>query len=270
MKTKWCTSKTYSGDNDWVCEFTTAYPINVTGYTMTPGDDTYKYVNRNPVVWTLKGKADINDEEWTVIDSRDVTENSDDAMPTQSYISKAYDVATDKQGTFQYFRFEVSQSGGDEMQLSELRLQGTYTGGSIQNPTFTGVTFTSTTPSAITSEDGTVSFAGNYSPVVISGENKSILFLGAANTLHYPNGAMQIGSFRAYFQLNAPSAVKEFRLNIDGEDSETPLLSPEGEDIEASPRGGLKGVFYDLSGRRLSGKPTQHGIYIYNGKKILK
>ena len=49
----------------------------------------------------------------------------------------------------------------------------------------------------------------------------------------------------------------------------TPLLSPEGEDEGASPRGGLVGVsWYTLDGRKLNGKPTAKGLYIYNGKKV--
>ena len=50
----------------------------------------------------------------------------------------------------------------------------------------------------------------------------------------------------------------------------TPLLSPEGEDEGASPRGGLVGVsWYTIDGRKLNGKPTTKGLYIYNGKKII-
>ena len=244
VDTKWCTSTAHSEGNEWVCEFTTAYPISVTGYTLTTGNDTYKYVYRNPVVWTLKGKADSNDEEWTVIDSRNVTENSDDAMPTSGYASKAYDVATDKQGTYQYFRFEVSQSGGDEMQLSELRLQGTYTGGTIQNPTFTGASVVAADPTAITSEDGMVSFVGSYNPVSIAGEDKSILFIGSANTLHYPNAAMQIGSCRAHFQLSDGAAVKNFRLNFGGEDSADAINAPLNDKGQM-----INDTWYSLDGR---------------------
>ena len=32
----------------------------------------------------------------------------------------------------------------------------------------------------------------------------------------------------------------------------------------------MEEVWYDLSGRRLTGQPTQRGIYIYQGKKIIK
>ena len=91
---------------------------------------------------------------------------------------------------------------------------------------------------------------------------------------------MNIKSCRAYFQLNGITAgdptspVKEFILNFDGEEDTTPLLSPEGEDIGASPRGGLEGVIYDLSGRKVNCQLSTvncqlpKGIYIHNGKKI--
>ena len=46
--------------------------------------------------------------------------------------------------------------------------------------------------------------------------------------------------------------------------------SPEGESKEASPRGGLEGVWYTLDGRKVS-QPTAKGIYIYNGiKRVVK
>ncbi len=49
-----------------------------------------------------------------------------------------------------------------------------------------------------------------------------------------------------------------------------PSISPEGENTEASPRGGLVGVsWYSLDGRKLNGKPTTKGIYIFNGKKYM-
>ncbi len=47
-----------------------------------------------------------------------------------------------------------------------------------------------------------------------------------------------------------------------------PLLSPEGEE-GASPRGGLVGVWYTLSGTRLNAQPTQPGLYIHNGRKVV-
>ena len=130
--------------------------------------------------------------------------------------------------------------------------------------------------------DQKVVFKGTYVKRTCTEEDKNILFLGAKNKLYYPQPGQDdakktvtypsIGAFRAYFQLTAsptPSkgGVKEFRLNF-GEDEATPLLSPEGEDRGTSPRGGLEGVIYNLSGQRLS--KMQKGINIVNGKKILK
>jgi hypothetical protein len=79
-----------------------------------------------------------------------------------------------------------------------------------------------------------------------------------------------MGGCRAYFRLNGLNTeVKECILNF-GEEDETPLLSPEGDDRGASPRGGLEGVIYDLSGRKIANgqKPIANGLYIVNGKKI--
>ena len=85
---------------------------------------------------------------------------------------------------------------------------------------------------------------------------------------------MNINSCRAYFRLNGLNTeVKECILNFE-EDEETPLLSPEGEDRGASPRGGLEGVIYDLSGCKINcqlstiNSQLPKGLYIVNGKKV--
>ena len=151
----------------------------------------------------------------------------------------------------------------------------TTTGDPIQNPMFTGVTINNTMHD-ITSDDGTVTFKGTYSPVKFTEENKSILFLGYDsedtehhNKLYYPQTGVTIGACHAYFELsdiiagNPSTNVKEFKLNFGGIDevianaiSLTPALS-EGE-----------GVIYNLAGQRL--QKMQKGINIVNGKKILK
>ena len=49
-----------------------------------------------------------------------------------------------------------------------------------------------------------------------------------------------------------------------------PFGSPDGERMEASNRGGLKGSWYNLSGCRVANgqRPTAQGLYIHNGKKV--
>ncbi len=139
----------------------------------------------------------------------------------------------------------------------------------IANPFFSDVTILSNQPETVTSSDGKVSLVGTYNPVTFADEDGSILFLGATNTLYYP--ATNINAFRAYFQLTGITAssessqgwetVRHVVLQFLGERTITgitPCSAPVSE-----------GVWYDLSGRRLDGKPTQRGIYIRNGKKFV-
>ena len=73
--------------------------------------------------------------------------------------------------------------------------------GSVTNPVFYGVTVKNVTPTTVASTDGTVSFTGSFKPVALSAFDHSKLFLGDRYTLHFPSAKMDIGSFRASFQL---------------------------------------------------------------------
>ena len=159
----------------------------------------------------------------------------------------------------------------------------------ITNPVFANVTVTSAAPVPVTFTGG--QFVGTYANTTFTSENRSILFLGAENKLYYPKPGPDpndanvtlyphIGAFRAYFQLNDASAsVKEFRLIFGEEDKADGIGAIDNED-SSSQSSGADGTefkiqneadaWYDLSGRKLGGKPTQHGLYIHNGKKVLK
>jgi hypothetical protein len=143
----------------------------------------------------------------------------------------------------------------------------------ITDPVFNGVTISNTlNPVATTAAEGvTVTFAGAYSPMFIGMENKHLLYLGVdqggKSKLYYPSGEMIIGSCRSHFRLQGieagdpDSGVREFVMNF--EDNETSgifnsqlsTLNSEG--------------WYTIDGRKLSGKPTQKGVYINNGHKIV-
>ena len=73
--------------------------------------------------------------------------------------------------------------------------------GSVANPVFYGVTVKNVTPMTAASTDGTVSFTGSFKPVTLNSHEYTKLFLGESNKLHYPSAKMDIGSFRASFQL---------------------------------------------------------------------
>ena len=69
-----------------------------------------------------------------------------------------------------------------------------------------------------------------------------------------------------------PASISVVLVSADGETTgvRPPSISPNGENTEASPWGGLVGVFwYDLSGTRLNGKPSAKGLYIHNGLKVV-
>ena len=139
----------------------------------------------------------------------------------------------------------------------------------IIDPTFADVTISSTTPSPSTSNDKKVSFTGCYSPVGYSDADRSVLFLGAANTLYFPDGTAPttIGACRAYFTVDLATAnqARQFVLNFGDDASGIGSLSP-----DPSPsREGSAGAWYSMDGRKLSGKPTQKGVYILNGSKIV-
>ena len=272
--TKWCSDKEKDGyDNGWICEFKAVAPASVTGYALTTGGDTGNDQNwtRNPQKWTLEAKEKESDV-WTLIDSRDVTAetgNADDALPAENTKAKHYEIAADKQGTYQYFRFKVSETGGNLMQLSELTLQGTYTPIDITNPVFKNVIIKDISPIEVTSEDKTVTFVGTYAPVVYEEEDKSVLFL-QGEKLYYPDGVKPttINSFRAYFQLDGiyggvpeeTSGVHNFVLNFgDGETTGITTTKLTNQNVD----------WYSIDGRKLNQKPKQRGIYISNGRKVM-
>ena len=138
---------------------------------------------------------------------------------------------------------------------------------SISNPEFWGVTISTTEPTVVTFEGGQL--VGNFSPVDIYTSDKSILYLGANDMLYYPwdNDMTEfcLGAFRAYFYSSLGGAVNDYlQLNL-GDDIITiiPTISERKDSYKKEP-------WYDLNGHMLPGNPTQRGLYINKGKKMLK
>ena len=130
----------------------------------------------------------------------------------------------------------------------------------VENPVFADVTIDNTMNDVTV---GGATFKGTYGPVVLPANDKRRLFL-ANNTLWYPTAELTVRTCRAYFELTnevpetagAPSIVIEY-----GEaTSLTPAPSPTGEG---------SGYWYTLDGRKLNGKPTQKGMYVKNGRKVV-
>ena len=130
----------------------------------------------------------------------------------------------------------------------------------VENPTFNGVTISSTTT---TTETTAVDFIPVINPTSLTGGDKTVLFVSGGNTLTYPSGDGNIKGFRAYFQLkgDAVAEARAFRMSFD--DNVTGIVTVlSGEPTTSN------GI-YTLDGRRLQGQPTAKGVYIVNGKKTI-
>ena len=147
-----------------------------------------------------------------------------------------------------------------------------YLGTAIDSPRFSGVNISSTTPSTVQSADGKVKFVGQYGPKAFAANDYSKLFVGDGNTLYYPQSGASINAFRAYFELvDANAPVMNIQLNF--ADNETTEIKTTDFTF-ATPHSQRENYtdcneWFTLSGTRLTAKPTQKGVYIHNGRKIV-
>ncbi len=139
----------------------------------------------------------------------------------------------------------------------------------VSNPTFEYVTIVSGTTTKTTDY---ANFMPVMNPTSLTGGDKSILFVTGGDKLTYPSSTGNINGFRAYFQLHdLPTEAHSFAMSFDDETTTgmrpTPIPS-----LNATPHSALSengGEWYDLSGRKLKDKPTQSGLYIVNGRKVI-
>ena len=120
-------------------------------------------------------------------------------------------------------------------------------------------------------------FCGTYLQRGFDQTDKSVLLLGANNTLYYPQPSPDpndpsvtlypsINPFHAYFQLDDGITVDDVtnsRMNFEGED-EVNGVNEVIASLEVN-----DDSWYTVDGRKLDKKPTAKGLYIYKGKKIV-
>lgn len=142
-------------------------------------------------------------------------------------------------------------------------------GKDIVSPVFESVTIRLATAKTETTH---VDFIGNYSPENLNAGDNRVLYLCADNMLYYPEAAMTINAFRAFFQLKGlkvddpANGINNFALNFGDESTEIRDISNLSG---ANDHSTLSGSWLTLNGSRLSSKPTAKGIYIHNGNKIV-
>ena len=116
-----------------------------------------------------------------------------------------------------------------------------------------------------------VNFIPTLGKTTIEGVAKEkVLFVAAGNTLKNPSAMpTDMKGFRAYFQLkddedpeHGTGTVRSFVLNLG--DEETGISATQNDNGQMT-----NDNVYDLQGRRIS-SAAQKGIYIVNGKKVIK
>ena len=143
----------------------------------------------------------------------------------------------------------------------------------IQNPVFENVTIKSADAQelTVTSQDGSLQFVGTYAPETLIANSTANLFMGDDDCLLYPGSNKEINAFYAYFLVDignglgrpGDATAKRIVMNITGNGYPVRVI-----DITL-PEVAHDGSWYDLQGRKYDGTPTQSGIYIMNGLKIM-
>ncbi len=146
-------------------------------------------------------------------------------------------------------------------------------GDDIKNPVFTNVQFDNTDGQLVFDNVGLI-FKGTFTPFVFEAQDKSKLYMGNENKLLYPKKTMAIKAFRAFFDLGDNLVAAESSAAAGAKEITNFVLNfGETTEIGASLNDNGKmtnDCWYSIDGRRLNGKPTQKGVYIVNGKKIVK
>ena len=142
----------------------------------------------------------------------------------------------------------------------------------IVNPVFQNVTVEDPANTEVSFNGG--EFVGNFAPLEITDANRnSVVLLAAGNKLGYAKtdrtiaNGKALGACRAYFHIPAISGnalARRFVMNFGEEDGTTGIIEVTANQ-KSTPASGI----YTLDGRKLQGQPTQRGIYIVNGKKII-
>ena len=95
------------------------------------------------------------------------------------------------------------------------------------------------------------------------------LYLTAGNTIKPLATGGRINAFRGYFGPNTPAAARTRSIVIDGTTIATGDGTTDIEDI-LNGRTNDEGEVYNLNGQRVTGNSYSKGIYIINGKKVIK
>ena len=137
----------------------------------------------------------------------------------------------------------------------------------IVEPTFSKVTVVNSSDEerTISLADDNVQFAGYYDAFSITPGNGNIYYITAGNKLIHSSMNHTLKAFRAYFRLSEEAVTHQFVLDF-GDGDSTSIMDQKEETNDKYANAG----WYTLDGRKLNGKPTKKGIYLHNGRAVMK
>lgn len=132
----------------------------------------------------------------------------------------------------------------------------------LANPKFEGVTVENANVNTNSITADYVTFIGTYAPTALTKDDVTNLYLGPNNKLYYPTvDGFKVNAFRAYFKVNESAAAMGISIDFgNGETTRIQSIENTGSELDS---------WYTLNGVKLDGKPTQKGVFIHNGTKVV-
>lgn len=156
-------------------------------------------------------------------------------------------------------------------------------GTNLFSPVFENVTISSTDPVSVkfdnngtTDENRKCQFVGNYSPFEINDGNKEeIIYLGTNNTIGYAtltaqNPTRTLRCFRVHFVIPSLEGSGSKAVNrgiVNYADGTTSVISIHSTDSGSGME--QNNGWFSIYGIQLNSEPTDKGVYINNGKKVV-
>jgi hypothetical protein len=141
--------------------------------------------------------------------------------------------------------------------------QNPYWDENITDPFFPSVTISKTAAESYADVNNIITYHGTFAPFALTANNEQQLYM-KNNLLWYPTAAINVNSFRGYFELASPLSASKFELVFEeGTTGFRPI------DNTPSTTGKESDQWFSIDGRRLNAKPTTKGIYINNGRKVV-
>ena len=142
----------------------------------------------------------------------------------------------------------------------------------FKNVTFSKVTLKKVAASYTVSDACNNHFISTFSPIEVYGQN--IWYMSKGKWYDARNFSdvkpVKLKPLRSYIDFSDNTSNVRPQIIIEEPDGTTSIISPENfNEGQFSTQTTLDDGWYSITGTRLSEKPTTHGIYIHQGRKVI-